>query len=77
MVNLRILNLSISEHLKNKGIKNLFIKLGFYKMNFKCFKSNKLKNFKMTILKFWPGPASYLYYYDSPSKTMKCGFYFV
>ena len=52
MVNLRILNLSISEHLKNKGIKNLFIKLGFYKMNFKCFKSNKLKNFKMTILKF-------------------------
>ena len=35
MANLRALNLLISEHIKNKDIKNLFSKLGFYKMTFK------------------------------------------
>ena len=34
MVNLRALNLLISEHIKNKGIKNLFSNLGFHKMTF-------------------------------------------
>ena len=34
MANLRALNLLISEHIKNKDIKNLFSKLGFYKMTF-------------------------------------------
>ena len=30
---------------------------------FKCFKTIKLKNLKLTVLRFWPGPASHLYYF--------------
>ena len=52
MVNLRVLNLLTSEHIKNKGIQNLFSQLGFSKIVFKCFKINKLKNLKLTILRF-------------------------
>ena len=62
MVNLRFLNSLILERIKNKGIKNLFSELGFIKWLFKCSKVNKLKNLKLTILRFWPGPGNYLYY---------------
>ena len=34
MVSLRFFNPLISKHIKNNGIKNLFSKLGFYKMTF-------------------------------------------
>ena len=34
MVSLRFFNPLISKHIKNKGIKNLFSKPGFYKMTF-------------------------------------------
>ena len=62
MVNLRVLNLLISEHIKNKSIKIYLVRLGFIKWLFKCFKINKLRNLKLTILRFWPSPGSYLYY---------------
>ena len=62
MVNLRFSNSLTLEHIKNKGIKNLFRKLGFIKWLFKCSKINKSKNLKLTILRFWPSPGSYLYY---------------
>ena len=71
MVNLSVLKLLISKHIKNKGIYNLFSKLGFYKMTFiKCFEINKLKNLKLTILRFCPDPGSYLYYFPKSKSGM-------
>ena len=54
----KFLNLLVLVHLKNYFIEvlNKFLM---------CFEINGLKNLKVTILRFLPGPSIYIYYLNS------------
>ena len=61
MVNLRFLTLLILEHIKNKGIKNLFSRLRLYKITFLI--ALKLISWKILNWPFWGfGPAPLVTY---------------